>query len=312
MGLTASSAGSRDSDLTNHGFQQATRLGRFLQSTGVEFTHVFSSHLKRAVKTAELIASAQASSIKGNVPVGQLKQVPLLAEQDFGSYEGVSFIARPSGSSKGGKETHREVHKNDPGFVDMESKDSMALRTDRFLEDHLFPLLEYTGVHSGIAIVSHGIILSVLWSRLLQRLPPRSVTFRSELLATHGRLGLERLGGWSNTGYLEVELLRNEPLRLEPALPLPQSPEATIIQVDFVKQVSSTAPVDEPVPEVGVSSPRKVASATVLTGWTTIIHAVNSKTHLVGLKRTGGGVGSSRHDDNQKSIESFFKKRKVG
>jgi hypothetical protein len=38
---------------------------------------------------------------------------------------------------------------------------------------------------------------------------------------------------------------------------------------------------------------------------------VNGKDHLKGLKRTGGGVGSSRHDASQKGIESFFKRRKV-
>jgi hypothetical protein len=46
-------------------------------------------------------------------------------------------------------------------------------------------------------------------------------------------------------------------------------------------------------------------------GWTTTIMTINGKDHLKGLKRTGGGVGSSRHDASQKGIESFFKRRKV-
>jgi phage baseplate assembly protein gpV len=46
-------------------------------------------------------------------------------------------------------------------------------------------------------------------------------------------------------------------------------------------------------------------------GWNTTILAINGKDHLKGLKRTGGGVGSSRHDTSQKSIETFFKRRKV-
>jgi len=29
------------------------------------------------------------------------------------------------------------------------------------------------------------------------------------------------------------------------------------------------------------------------------------------LKRTGGGVGSSKSDESQSSLESFFKKRKT-
>lgn len=45
--------------------------------------------------------------------------------------------------------------------------------------------------------------------------------------------------------------------------------------------------------------------------WTTTILTINGKDHLKGLKRTGGGVGSSRHDASQKGIESFFKRRKI-
>jgi broad specificity phosphatase PhoE len=308
--LTVTSAGSRDSDLTNHGFQQATRLGRFFHSTGVELSHVFSSHLKRAVNTAELIASAQSSFTKHNSAAVQLKQVTLLTEQDFGSYEGKSFASRPSGSSKNGKEAHREIHKDDPGFVDVESKKSMALRADTFLDEHLFALLNQPQANSGIAIVSHGIFLSVLWRRLLLRLPPKSVTFRSELLATYGSLDLERLGGWSNTGYLEVEMLQS----VAPGLPTEESlaADANTIKID-VAFVAAVPLDEEAISNTSSTVQLKTAStAIVLTGWTTSILAVNSKSHLVGLKRTGGGVGSSRHDDKQKSIESFFKRRKVG
>jgi hypothetical protein len=49
-----------------------------------------------------------------------------------------------------------------------------------------------------------------------------------------------------------------------------------------------------------------------LPGWNIIIQKINGKDHLKGLKRTGGGVGSSRFDEGQRKIETFFKKQKVG
>ena len=53
------------------------------------------------------------------------------------------------------------------------------------------------------------------------------------------------------------------------------------------------------------------AAPSLLYGWTTIIKVINGRGHLQGLKRTGGGVGSARHDDGQKSIETFFKRRRT-
>ena len=50
----------------------------------------------------------------------------------------------------------------------------------------------------------------------------------------------------------------------------------------------------------------------ILHGWNMVIRKVNGKDHLKGLKRTGGGVGSSQFDEGQKKIETFFKKQKVG
>jgi broad specificity phosphatase PhoE len=266
--------------------------------------------LKRAVKTAELVASAQTSFEKHGSAAVQLKQVALLTEQDFGSYEGTSFVARPPSGTKSRKEGHHEILREDPDFVDVESKESMALRADTFLDEHLLPLLKQTRTKSGVAIVSHGIFLSVLWRRLLLRLPPKSVTFCSELLATHGSLDLGRLGGWSNTGYLEIEMLEGE----SPRLPSKAQSAAhtAAIQVDAASVVAVSHDDKFIANSSGTLKLESDSTVIALTRWTTKILAVNSKSHLVGLKRTGGGVGSSRHDDKQKSIESFFKRRKVG
>jgi broad specificity phosphatase PhoE len=303
--------------LTNHGFQQATRLGQHLYLTGVELSHVFASHLKRAVNTAELVRDAQLSATGGNKRKRQLEvqQVPLLAEQDFGSLEGVSHVARPAGSIKSGKANHTEIRKDDPDFVASESKESMIVRTNKFLDQHLFPLLDQLPTPGNVAIVSHGILLGVLWRSILQRLPPKSISYDPELLASHGRIDLERLGGWSNTGYMELELRLTAKAQKELATLPPQSikplfPTASVATLAVVSTGSEKLSVIPTSVEATPSIPQEVVARVLLTSWATTIHAINSTKHLVGLKRTGGGVGSARHDSKQKSIDTFFKRQK--
>jgi len=196
------SAGSRDSALTNHGYQQATRLGEHFRSQGLTFTHLFSSHLQRAVKTAGKIREAQltpASDDNTAKAVPDVVQLRALMEQDFGSKEGKKFHDRLD-------------NKDTPGFVEVESKEIMAHRADSFLDEHLLPLLGEASKDADtvVAIVSHGIFLSTLWKRLLLRLPHKSVALSPELQAT-ARHSLEHLGGWSNTGYLELYMTKAEP-----------------------------------------------------------------------------------------------------
>lgn len=323
----SNSAGSRDSELTNHGVQQATRLGQHFATTAVQLTHVFSSQLKRAVKTAELVRAAQpvAKDDNGGDMKPVVAQVKELAEQDFGSLEGVSFMARQPGSKVSGKDTHRTLHKDDPDFVDVESKDSMIRRVDVFLDEHLLPIVQSTATTSlCVAVVSHGITLSYLWRRLLHRMPARSVTVHPEVASKYSGIDLERIGGWSNTGYLELDIsytavvtaatsqttpvsivpgntppkddLKNVKVPISPP-PLQSASEASVIEA---------SPKTDTVPKAAATPANNT-----FVGWTIAVCAVNSKQHLVGLKRTGGGVGSSRHDDKQKTIETFFKRRKL-
>ncbi|KAK6359252.1 hypothetical protein TWF696_000415 [Orbilia brochopaga] len=44
-------------------------------------------------------------------------------------------------------------------------------------------------------------------------------------------------------------------------------------------------------------------------GMTVVIEGVNEKTHLAGLKRTGGGIGSERFDERQTKVDAFFSRR---
>lgn len=324
------SAGSKDSALTNHGFQQATRLGLHFASLGLSFTHLFSSHLQRATKTAGLIRDAQVthstdSSIQETPTVVQL---PVLMEQDFGFYEGKKFHERPVEAKKLSKENHRQAHKVE-GFVDIESKDSLAQRADAFLDGHLIPLLESATEPADlvVAIVSHGIMLSSLWKRLLSRLPERSVKLAPALVAT-APVTLKHLGGWSNTGYLELRMNRTvlEPTGPPPATVVheatskptvsPNCPIRAPSHVEVTPTPVLTQPITPALPAVHSTQASNLAmtngSLKLSCDWSTVICTINGKDHLKNLKRTGGGVGSSRHDSSQQDIKSFFKRRKVG
>ena len=324
MMLTADSAGSRDSALTNHGYQQATRLGLHFKALGLKFTHLFSSHLQRAAKTAGLIRDAQLLSkheVETARDVPEVVQLRLLMEQDFGDLEGKKW-----------SDMQADL-RTKPGFVAVETKEAMGLRADAFLDDHLLPLLNVMGDGSEhtIAIVSHGIFLSTLWKRLLRRLPSRSICLARDL-RSNARPSLEHLGGWSNTGYLELLMTRQDAAssptsKSNVSEPLEPKLNKTIEKVDVpqgavqeatdgfeASEASADDVADETVTPAVVPTPTTphTTGPRATHDWTTTILTINGKDHLKGLKRTGGGVGSSRHDTSQKGIESFFKRRKIG
>jgi broad specificity phosphatase PhoE len=296
------------------------------------FTHLFSSHLQRAAKTAGKIREAQltpAGDDNGAIFVPEVVQLPLLVEQNFGSMEGKKFYERPPESKLTGKEHPRFESKGTAGFVAVESKDHMGKRADTFLDKHLLPLLDDTtgADEQCIAIVSHGIFLSTLWKRLLLRLPAKSVVLSPKLHAT-ARPSLKHLGGWSNTGFLELHMVQSA-VGEESSGPAasatsvtslsPPSAETPVVGEGLgkveISQVSENNDVAvEAAPEATVPTDEvaiKTPAPRNARGWNTTILAINGKDHLKGMKRTGGGVGSSRHDTSQKSIETFFKRRKT-
>lgn len=287
--LTVHSAGVRDSALTNHGVLQAERLGQCFANRDLHFTHLFSSDLQRAFKTAEAIRIAQIKKNPTSTDLKlQVKPLKVLREQDFGFYEGKPFYARPSGSRKSGKDSHREEHVSEPGFQDVEAKESMATRADTFIHEQLLPLIcgpeEFT-----VAVVSHGIILNYLWRSLLKLFAKRTVSIAPGLAVggASASTPLEYLGGWSNTGYLELDI---QPVlsRAEPAVSESDN------KPDLEQEESVDPDVSSSLPELRM-----------------VIKAVNGKDHLAGLKRTRG-VSSGKHDEGQKKIDGFFKKSKVG
>ncbi|KAK6427964.1 hypothetical protein LTR95_015898 [Oleoguttula sp. CCFEE 5521] len=323
-------AGVRDSALTNHGVEQASKLGEHLGRTN-KITHIFASPLQRAHKTAQAVQRPQQAQRKatGKIEDLEIVLVPALIEQDFGYYEGKAFYAR-SDPKKTGRDAHHDDHKNDPGFVDVETKESICKRADAFLEDHLLPLFDLLTLSEEhvVAVVSHGILLSNLWRRLLLRLPRKSLTIAPEVTAARDNLVLEHLGGWSNTGYLELTIRKIETAesgdRAPDVVELPSSSLGgtradLVAETDVSRTTLSTSPgspkASFPSQHASIiASP--IPSSTVLprrhlTGHATTIVAVDSKQHLVGLKRQRGGIGRLAHDEGQKKLDSFFKKRRV-
>ncbi|PVI05878.1 phosphoglycerate mutase-like protein [Periconia macrospinosa] len=314
-------AGSRDSALTNHGHQQATRLGQHFKTLGLSFTHIYSSHLQRAAKTAGLIRQAQTVPTTAHGPAisnPEVIQLPVLMEKDFGVYEGKKFHERWN---------ERKSLENNEDSKGVESRESMSDRADIVLDEHLLPLFHgATKSNLCIAIVSHGMFLSALWKQFLLRLPPSSITLVPELAATP-RNSLDVVG-WSNTGFLELHMTQelSEPqpntentldstlgsppvddtdnalskVETDPGTKLPSNSTAYIVDADATNvSVASTVAANQ-------SNCMRFDQT-----WTTVIRAINAKDHLRGLKRTGGGVGSSRHDSSQQSIHSFFKRQKL-
>jgi hypothetical protein len=201
----------------------------------------------------------------------------------------------------------------------VESKESMAKRADTFLDQHLLPLFDSDSAaeEHTVAIVSHGILLSNLWRRLLLRLPRRSLQIAPDVTAARGDIILEHLGGWSNTGYLHLSIQRDS----SPASDKTESagknespnittnmltPGPQIAEVTAVSPTAEGKAFDVVPDATSEAIPRKM-----LDGYSTTILAINNKQHLIGLKRQRGGIGRSAHDESQKKLDGFFKKQRV-
>jgi len=289
-------AGVRDSPLTTHGVLQASRLGSHL-AKDVKVTHIFSSDLQRAFKTAEAIRVVQEHP---DAPIETVK-LKVLREQDFGFYEGRSFMERQRGSAKTGKDAHKELHAQKEGFVDVESKESMKTRMDAFIEQHLVEHLHQREDEETVVVVAHGIILTHLWRGILQHFEERSVAVGSEV-ATGNGMGLEYLGGWGNTGILDLEVKQTPVLTAIPSISVSTSITTS--------SESSNLPPNSTMPSPGTA--KSPTPSTKLQNMSLVVKAVNNLEHLRGLKKTRGGIGSAKHDEKQQTMDSFFKKRKIG
>lgn len=306
-------AGTLNSALTNHGIKQAHRLGESLAQDNVIFSHIFSSPLSRACETAEAVRNAQpAFPNSENSESLEIITAQELVERNYGVYEG-----RPYASRSEWMKTGSDGHEGAKGGV--ESAISLVRRGDAFLDQYLLPLFdEDSNEEFVVAIVAHGMLLSHLWRRLLLRLPKESLSIAPEITAARGNIVPERLGGWSNTGYLELSILKDEQPDSQPD----SASEGSHQLLEAGEVATLPTPVPPPLQsegaEISVVPPQRegptIVSMTTpgtLTGWSTTIVAIDSRKHLLGLKRQPGGIGSLAHDQGQKKLDTFFKPLKL-
>jgi broad specificity phosphatase PhoE len=133
-----------DSELNETGKEEARRAASRLKSAGISFDAVYSSPLKRALRTAEIVADGAPVTVE-----------PLIIEMSFGDFEGTpyrdidakmwDFIRSPETA---------------PPPDGVESIKSLTERTGRFL--HKLISDDSTG---NVLVVTHGIALrSLLWN----------------------------------------------------------------------------------------------------------------------------------------------------
>ena len=268
-------AGVSDSRLTNHGVLQTQKLGHYLATQrNLRFTHIYASDLQRAFMTAE---GLQRNQILGHSSeqVPAVVKLGVLREQDFGSLELVPWGSRRAQNAL----DPRVPNPTDPSFRPQETSEAMEVRAEAFLTDFILPLLaadnnNRDSAQECVAVVSHGLFLSVLWRILLQQFEPSSVTLGPNIEILSSGRPLEYLPSWTNTGFLEAKISR-------------AAGEAA----------SSISP-----------SVERSQVLPALAGHSMIVLGVNGKDHLLGLKRARGGLGSAAYDAKQQSLEGFLKR----
>ena len=164
---------------------------------------------------------------------------------------------------------------------DEESRSSLETRAKVFLDENILPLLASDNARGEVvAVVSHGQILSMVWRCLV-------AFFGEKAISTAPGVDRIPILPWSNTGYLELEIKRVV------SVPATTANSMTIRPSNLTEQACTSTVVAVP------------------PAWHVKILTVNGQHHVKTLKRTRGGIGSSRHDKSQRQIDSFFMKPKA-
>ncbi|KAL2265817.1 hypothetical protein VTJ83DRAFT_6917 [Remersonia thermophila] len=284
-------AGSRDSELTAHGVLQARRLARLLASGALgPVRRVLSSDLQRAVDTARAVveevtrarSSRDGGASNAEGTADGRDQQPAQAPKTPGALAPLELIQfadlreRDFGAAEG--EKFGSARARSLAAAGAESHDQMRQRAERLMSNHLAPLLRAAegepadGESGCIVVIAHGLILGSLLRVLLGRFGAPGAVERLEMSGPVA---------WSNTGYAELVVERG------------------IVGVARTKAGGEEA----------ASGDRTLSSARQQRQPPAIrlsVVAVNVLTHLEGLKKTRGGIGSARFDKRQRTMESFF------
>ena len=128
--------GRSDYPLNENGIAQARKAGQWLMNQGIAFSYVYSSPLKRAIQTAELLAPEKPVVIDDR-----------LIEMDYGPYEGMD-LENPTPEIT----TFFSDFVNNPAPEGMEPLFRVVQRTGAFLEN----IKELSG---NILISTHAIAM---------------------------------------------------------------------------------------------------------------------------------------------------------
>jgi hypothetical protein len=166
-----------------------------------------------------------------------------------------------------------------------ETDQSIMLRSNTFINDHLLPLVfDENRDNHVVAVVSHGITLQFLWKCI-------TALFHQHLIrlvpgaSSHDADARFISPTWVNTGFLEVCI---------------QNPATSLPPPVIPRDVSYGVPPQSNTISEDTSRP--------LSGWFLEIRAINSRVHLAQLRRVQGGIGSGTYDKRQRRIDNFFKR----
>jgi len=178
--ISGQHTGVTDLALTERGEQNAQRLGKRL--VGIAFAKVFTSPLKRAVRTCELAGFGERASTD-----------PSLIEWNYGAYEGLRTV---------------EIHQENPawdlfrdGCPNGESPGEVGARADEVVK-------RLRAISGTVLIFSSGHFLRVLAARWLG-IEPAAARFLSLDTASLSALGYEHnlsrpvIRLWNDTQHLE-------------------------------------------------------------------------------------------------------------
>lgn len=173
---------------------------------------------------------------------------------------------------------------------------------------YLAPLFESSKEHGNhvVAVVSHGIFLNHLWRCIVGCFDANAVSCVPNVMGS----GSELIGLWSNTGFVELEIQARTEANIASSVSNNSQAATSRAVTEKPEPILEAKTSQGP---LGAASEAEVQPrAMKLQNLSLVVKAVNSVEHLKGLKKTRGGIGSLKHDESQKSIDSFFKKRTIG
>ncbi|KAL7418765.1 hypothetical protein Q5752_006448 [Cryptotrichosporon argae] len=288
--LRAVWAGWADAPLSNHGMNQAKALGASLKNTKIDA--IYASPLLRARWTAEQIHSHQP-----NPP--PLTLSPLLREQHFGVAE-----RKPFGG--GGTGEYVRLPGRTFKFPDGESLGDVRARANdavaQFIEPHLRAAHGQPPASTHVVVVAHGIFNSELLGALLARRngPPQ---------AGWGYRGM------TNTGWTRLEVGYADeaaaPARAQvvdthpPGVDLDANPMSGTPDPDPMSGAPAAPVTASSIPPAAATPPPQPLDP-ALPPLVICITCADVTSHLEGVHRQKGGIGSAPFDAGQKSLKAFF------